>query len=152
MKLGFLQSPSRNDALVLLLIPKSRDSMNTWYRYFHHVSYVPCPAHTFASGAALSRLLEAVVKCPPCSRRWVFWSDILPLVLFAWLWVSMARQSTRIPRMAKTSTGTTLEGSNSPGGHIDLRWRRGTEDRQSPLRFLTICRISRRIGFLRPRD
>ena len=41
--LGFLQTPPRDDALALLL---AFGSASTWYRDFHPVSSVPCPAHT----------------------------------------------------------------------------------------------------------
>jgi len=43
--LGFLQTPSHDNALALLL---SFGSTYTWYRDFHPVSSVPCPAHTIA--------------------------------------------------------------------------------------------------------
>ena len=41
--LDFLQTPPRNDALVLFL---TFGSANTWCEDFHLTSYVPCLAHT----------------------------------------------------------------------------------------------------------
>lgn len=41
--LGFLQTPSRDDALALLL---AFGSAKTWRRDSHPASYGPCPAHT----------------------------------------------------------------------------------------------------------
>jgi hypothetical protein len=41
--LGFLQTPSRDDALALLL---AFGSAHTWHGDFHPVSSVPCLAHT----------------------------------------------------------------------------------------------------------
>ena len=41
--LDFLQNPPRDDAFVLLL---SFGSANTWCRYLHPASSVPCLAHT----------------------------------------------------------------------------------------------------------
>jgi len=46
--LGFLQTPPHDNALALLL---SFGSTYTWYRDFHPVSSVPCPAHTKSSPA-----------------------------------------------------------------------------------------------------
>ena len=41
--LGFLQTPSHDDALALFL---AFGSVNTWREDFHLTSSVPCPAHT----------------------------------------------------------------------------------------------------------
>ena len=43
--LDFLQTPPRDDALVLLL---TLGSANTWCEDFHLTSYVPCLAHTLS--------------------------------------------------------------------------------------------------------
>ena len=40
---GFLQTPSRGDALAVSL---AFGSAKTWLSHFHRHSYVPCPAHT----------------------------------------------------------------------------------------------------------
>ena len=42
--LSFLQTPSHDDALALLL---AFGSSYTWHRDLHPTSSVPCPAHTF---------------------------------------------------------------------------------------------------------
>ena len=44
--LGFLQTPSHDDALALLL---TFGSMNTWYGISHPASYETCLAHTLCS-------------------------------------------------------------------------------------------------------
>ena len=51
--LGFLQTPSRDDALALLL---AFGSAHTWHGDFHPVSSVPCLAHTLALSRAGSRV------------------------------------------------------------------------------------------------
>ena len=53
--LGFLLTPSRDDALALLL---AFGSANTWREGLHFASSVPCPAHTtgFSGGAPLAHL------------------------------------------------------------------------------------------------
>jgi len=56
--LGFLQTPSHDDALALLL---AFGSAITWHEDFHLISSVPCPAHTLGiSGGA---------KAPPAACR-----------------------------------------------------------------------------------
>src|SRR6266487_5326747 len=58
--LGFLQTPSHDDALALLL---AFGSSYTWLEDFHPDSSVPCPAHTFAlSGRRRRSALERGVR------------------------------------------------------------------------------------------
>ena len=61
--LGFLQTPTHDDALALLL---TFGSAITWQEDFHLYSSVPCPAHTPASAGArlMGDLLHAVVMRP----------------------------------------------------------------------------------------
>jgi len=51
--LDFLQTPPRDDALVLLL---SFGSANTWCEDLHLTSYVPCLAHTIELSGAIYRV------------------------------------------------------------------------------------------------
>jgi hypothetical protein len=59
--LGFLQTPSRDDALALLL---AFGSANTWREDFHLTSSVPCPAHT----PAFSRVRLRTSAATRCTR------------------------------------------------------------------------------------
>jgi len=59
--LGFLQTSSRDDALVLLL---TLGSANTWCEDFHLTSYVPCLAHTVAvSSRGERRRASGLLDC-----------------------------------------------------------------------------------------
>src|SRR6266446_1586462 len=57
--LGFLQTPSHDDALALLL---AFGSSYTWLEDFHLDSSVPCPAHTSCSPARFSASGAAKVR------------------------------------------------------------------------------------------
>jgi uncharacterized protein (DUF433 family) len=65
--LGFLQTPSHDDALALLL---AFGSANTWREDFHLTSSVPCPAHTMKHEDLLARITVDPKVCTgkPCIR------------------------------------------------------------------------------------
>ena len=70
--LGFLQTPSHDDALALLL---TFGSAITWFGDLHPVSSVPCPAHTSSIPAGI--MADRFGK-----KRVIFWG----FVLFAFLY------------------------------------------------------------------